>query len=516
MTSRRALLAALGGSALASGCALPGAQAPERRNPHDADTYVAINRLTWGVTVRDLERACSVGYGRYLQEQLHPPANARCPEAVQRRIDALSIQQVAAADLVSEMEDARKAADLLPVEEARKAAQDAYQKRLSQVSREAATRHLLRALYSEHQLLEHLTWFWFNHFNVHQYKLNLRVLVGDYEESALRPHALGRFSELLRAVARHPAMLRYLDNDQNAIGRLNENYAREFLELHTLGVDGGYVQADVQELARVLTGVGYTTASAAPAVRRELAGYYVRAGNFEFNPNRHDFGTKTLLARPVRARGLDELDEVVERVSAHPATARYVSRRLATFLLSDEPPADLVEQMASRFSSSGGKIAEAVAVLVSSKTFTTPPAEPEQGKFKDPMHFVVSALRLAYEDKVVLNTGPAQAWLNRLGEGLYNRPTPDGYPLTSAAWAGAGQMNARFEVARQIGSGGGLFKPEDPAEPAMPAFPQLQNELYFEDLRPRLGASTRSVLDRAASSSEWNALLLSSPEFMYR
>ncbi|WP_377157618.1 DUF1800 family protein [Roseateles sp. UC29_93] len=141
-------------------------------------------------------------------------------------------------------------------EEERVAARKAYQDAQGQAARETGERQLLRELYAEQQLLEQLSWFWFNHFNVHQGKRDIRLLLADYQDRALRPHALGSFRTMLGAVARHPAMLRYLDNDQNAVRAINENYARELLELHTLGVDGGYTQRDVQELARVLTGFG--------------------------------------------------------------------------------------------------------------------------------------------------------------------------------------------------------------------------------------------------------------------
>src|SRR3984893_5604528 len=136
------------------------------------------------------------------------------------------------------------------------AAQQAVQQAMNDIAKQAATRSILRALYAPDQLRERMSWFWFNHFNVHQYKANLRVLVGDYEDKAIRAHALGRFRDLLEATLRHPAMLRYLDNADNAAGHINENYAREIMELHTMGVCSGYTQKDVEELARVLTGVG--------------------------------------------------------------------------------------------------------------------------------------------------------------------------------------------------------------------------------------------------------------------
>jgi uncharacterized protein (DUF1800 family) len=311
-------------------------------------------------------------------------------------------------------------------------------------------------------------------------------------------------------------MLRYLDNEQNAAARLNENHARELLELHTLGVDGGYSQRDVQELARVLTGHGVNFTDKTPNVKREQTGLYVRQGLYEFNPSRHDFSDKTVLGRAVKGRGATELDEVLDVLAAHPSTATFVSRKLARHLLADEPPPALVTAMVAAWQRHDGRIAEVLGVLLRAPEFTAPAAVSE-AKFKDPMRYVVSAVRAAYGERVVLNTQPMQGWLNRLGQGLYNRQTPDGYPDTAAAWTGSGQIAVRLEIARAIGSGpAGLFKGEDAALQAeQPAFPQLARPLYWQVLRPMMAAGTRQALDGAATPQDWNTLYLSSPEFMY-
>jgi uncharacterized protein (DUF1800 family) len=481
-----------------------------------ADVYRCVNRLGWGATAKMVDHAMRTGYERFVDEQLKAHASGGMPTEVQAQIDALTIQKTPMHSLLQQVEALRKKGETLPTEDERKAAQKAYQQELSRLAREAATRHLLRAVYSEDQLFEHMTWFWFNHFNVHQYKGHIRAMLGDYEERAIRPHALGRFRDLLGAVTRHPAMLRYLDNEQNAANRINENHARELLELHTLGVDGGYQQRDVQELARVLTGFGSNVGGQKPNLRREWAGLYQQDGAFEFNPNRHDFGDKTVLGQTVRGRGAAELDEVLDWVAAHPSTARFVSRKMAQFFLSDDPPAVLVERMARRFQDSGGQVAATLRVLLLSPEFTATRATSAQ-KFKDPVHFVVSAVRASYEDKVILNTTPMQNWLNRMGEGLYNHQTPDGYPLSTASWASSGQLVTRFEIAKALGSGNaGLFKTDGPRPREQPGFPQLANALYYDTLRTVLGADTRGALDQAGSAQEWNALFLSSPEFMYR
>jgi uncharacterized protein (DUF1800 family) len=312
---------------------------------------------------------------------------------------------------------------------------------------------------------------------------------------------------------RHPAMLRYLDNEQNAVGHINENYARELMELHTLGVNGGYTQRDVQELARVLTGLGTNATDKTPNVRADLKAQYVRDGLFEFNPNRHDYSDKELLGRRIRGRGFLEIDEVADLLSRHPATAQFVSRKLAMYFVADDPPKSLVEPMAATFQRSDGDIAATLRTMFQSPEF----AASLGGKFKDPLHYVVSAVRFAYDGKPILNPLPMTNWLNRLGEPLYGRPTPDGYPLTQAAWASAGQMTARFEIARIIGnSSAGLFKPARPDAPEQPAFPQMATALYYEAVAQTLDPATRSGLEAAKSPQEWNTFLLASPEFMYR
>jgi uncharacterized protein (DUF1800 family) len=423
----------------------------------------------------------------------------------------MTISQSPLVDLVQKMEQQRKDSDAIKDDSEKKTAQQNYQNELNRLAREAATRHLLRALYSPAQVQEQMTWFWLNHFNVHLYKHNLRAMLGDYENSALRPHALGRFRDLLGAVTYHPAMLRYLDNEQNAAGRINENFARELMELHTMGVDGGYSQKDVQELARVLTGVGVNLNPGNTTVRKELARLYVRRGLFEFNPQRHDTAAKTLLGVPVAGEGLSEV--ALDLLARHPSTARFVSRKLATFWLSDTPPAALVDRMASTWKATDGNIAKVLETLFTAPEFANaPPA-----KFKDPLRYVVSSVRLAYDDKVVLNVGPMLNWINRMGEPLYGRQTPDGYPLVASGWDSAGQLTTRFEIAKAIGSGSaGLFKTEGPQPTEKPAFPQLANALYYQAIQTSLSPATRSALDQANSPQEWNTFLLAAPETMRR
>ncbi len=427
----------------------------------------------------------------------------------------MTIARVPVETLVREMDQQRQAADRLPNEgDAKPAARKAYQQAMNRLEQEAATRHLLRILYSPDPLREQMTWFWLNHFNVYARKADLRAMVGDYEDSALRPHVLGHFRDLLGAATTHPAMLRYLDNAQNAAGKINENHARELMELHTLGQGAGYSQRDVQELARVLTGVGIDRDGAEPKLPPKLQPFYVKRGLFEFNPRRHDFEPKQFLGEPIRARGLAELDEALDRLARHPATARFVSKKLAVWWLADEPPAALVDRMAQTFARTDGDIAQVLQTMFAAPEYQAAAA----GKFKDPMRYLTSALRLMQGDRVIVNMAPVLNALNRMGEPLYGRQTPDGYPLDGASWASAGQMATRFEIAKAIGTGQmPLFDaPGTPPQERRRGVPQIDNAAFQRDMAPKLSAATRNALGQAQGPQEWNTFLLSSPEFMKR
>ena len=480
-------------------------------NAHD---LALLDRLTWGINASSAEHLRALGAERWLQEQLHPPANTALPDTVKAQIEAMPDVHKLPFDIAVAFEQQAKSANQVADADQKKAAQQVYQGAMNDRARQAAARSILRALYAPDQLRERMIWFWFNHFNVHQYKANLRILVGDYEDRAIRPFALGKFGALLAATMHHPAMLRYLDNADNAVGHVNENYAREIMELHTMGVGSGYTQADVEALARILTGVGIDVKPEDPKLKPELQSQLVREGAFEFNPSRHDYGDKTFLGHTIKGRGLAEVDEALDILVHHPATAAHLSRQIATYFVADNPPDSLVQKMAQAFKTSDGDIAAVLATMVHAPEFS---ASLKPGsRFKDPVQYVLSAVRLAYDDKVIVNTSPIQSWLNRLGEGLFNHETPDGYALTSASWNGPGQMMVRFEIARQVGSGSsGLFKPDVPNAADQPAFPLIQNALYFNGLRQTLGPPTLAALDKAISPQDWNTLFLSSPEFMH-
>ncbi len=471
-----------------------------------------FNRVTWGATESGVAKLRAMGAERWLQWQLHPTAADVLPQAAQAQIDAMTISRQPMAALVSDLAAQDKVANQITDPTQKQAARQAYQQALNGLARETAARDILRDLYSPAQLRERMTWFWFNHFNVHQYKADIRETLPDYEDTAIRANALGRFGDLLLATSRHPAMLRYLDNAANAAGHINENYAREIMELHSMGVGSGYTQKDVEELARILTGVGIDDRPEDPKLKPELQGQLIRDGLFEFNPARHDYGDKLFLGHVIKGRGYAEVEEAISILASEPATARHISQELASYFVADQPPEALVRRMAQEFAQSNGDIPSVLLTMFHSPEF----AAAGTGKFKDPVRYTLSAVRLAYGDRVVLNTQPIQGWLNRMGEGLFNHDTPDGYSLLSTAWNGPGQLAMRFEIARQIGySPSGLFKPPVDGGVDQPGFPQLQNALFFSDTRHALTPATLAALDQAISPQEWNQLFLSSPEFMY-
>jgi len=286
------------------------------------------------------------------------------------------------------------------------------------------TRHaLLRAVYSRRQLREVMVEFWTDHFNIDISKGDCRWLKAADDRDVIRRHALGSFPELLRASALSPAVLWYLDgrvNRRRNDGEMpNENYARELLELHTLGVDGGYTQQDVMEIARCLT--GWT-------VRSEEAFY---KGRIEFRRDWHDDGAKTVLGQTIPAGGGErDLDRVLEIVARHPSTARHVAMKLCARFVSDDPPEEAVASTASAFAESGGDIRATLRSLLNSECFRNARGT----KLKRPFRYVASALRGTGADT---DGGPALLeYLNRMGHAPYQYPTPDGYPDERGPWLG--------------------------------------------------------------------------------
>ena len=458
----------------------------------------ALNRLAFGPRPGDVERVMRLGVDRWIELQLRPERieNRRTEQA----LAAFPLAQRSATDLLRTypppgalLVQARLRGDTIMT-----ARDSAELRRQAQRGREFVSDLLAakvaRATVSERQLEEVLTDFWENHFSVFIGKGQLRYYLPEYTQRAIRPHVLGSFRDLLGAVARSPAMLFYLDNVQSVAdstqptlsqmqrgrtrrgvgsGRrpvirrpgargqrpparldsarmamleqlqqrrprgLNENYARELLELHTLGVDGGYTQQDVINVARALTGW---------SVSPPRSG---RVG-FIFRPEAHDAGEKIVLGHKLRAgRGIEDGEEVLDILARHPSTARFIARKLAIRFVSDAPPEELVDRAAATFMKTNGNIREVVRTIVTSPEFFSRAAY--RSKIKSPFEVTVSALRAlgAQADPSSISAG----LVARLGQPLYGRQTPDGWPETGGEWMNTGAILNRINFGLMMATG---------------------------------------------------------------
>ncbi len=508
LPAQLAALAALGGMVR-----VPGARAEPAFSLAGPDR-VLINRLTWGMDGANVG-AFAAGRDAFVDRQFKA-GSAVFPAAVQKRMDAMMLSSASAEELAYGIRAEQLVIRDAPDGKAKQALRKTLQGRISQLQRETMERSLLRCLYSGHQLQERLTWFWCNHFSISIRKSPMmRALVADFEERAVRPHVFGRFEDMLMATVRHPAMLAYLDNARNRAGQINENYGRELMELHTLGVGGNYTQEDVTALTRTLTGLGLKLTEGETHVSRKHRQAYVSDGLFQFHPARHDDGDKTLLGRRIRAGGMDEVEAVIRLLARHPSTARHLSRKLATYFVSDEPPAAVVDAMASTYLHEDGNLSAVLRTMLEHRAFQESLLEED---FKDPIRYVLGGVRLLYSeaDPPVLNASLLVRWLGMLGEQPFARDTPDGYPIRRADWQGSGQMAARFDVARQMSAGPpALFHGEEPPEDDELRVPTAGKKLYESVLSRHARPATREALAKARNPREWNELWLASPDFMY-
>lgn len=302
---------------------------------------------------------------------------------------------------------------------------------------------ILRATWSNKQLEEVLVDFWYNHFNVFLEKGADRELVTAYERDAIRPHVLGKFKDMLLATAQSPAMLFYLDNWQSSGAQapargakqtrgLNENYGRELLELHTLGVDGGYSQQDVTEVARCFT--GWT-------LRRPGQGR-----DFFFNPRMHDRGEKHVLGKTLEPRGIAEGLQVLDILAHHPSTAHFIATKLATRFVADDPPPSLVSKMEKTFLASDGDLREVMKTMLAAPEFWEPARF--NGKLKSPLEFLVSALRASGDE--VKNPPSLNTLMTKMGQPLYRKAEPTGYSNRGADWMNSSSLLARMNFATSL------------------------------------------------------------------
>ena len=508
---RRTVLSVGAGAATAwlTGCATQGSGSLDRgssksgvepRSIGPVDSSLALhlhNRLGYGARPGDIEKMKAIGAGPWIAAQLEPASIAQ-PADLVASLDAMPVLQERHAPTLETY--ARRQADALSpalTESQRAAAQAELTALVQRVQGQARQARLMRAATSNRQLEEVLVEFWFNHFNVFAGKETVRVTAGFYEAEAIRPHVLGRFRDLLGATARHPAMLNYLDNWQSVASGFalprgtplppgfvmprgpNENYARELLELHTLGVDGGYTQADVSELARVFTGWSFDRRNPGPT------------DAFRFYAARHDSGPKRLLGTQVPGSGQQQGEWALDLLARHPATARHISRKLAASFVSDEPPPALVERLAARYSQTDGDLREVMRTLIFSPEFLDPSMR--GAKFKTPYQYTVSAVRacaMPLGDPRQLAGAVA-----RMGMPIFLCPTPDGWRDSREAWLNPEGLRQRAEFGIRLGGQTGAA--------------------LTDTLSASLSAGAQSVM-AGLPPKERVSMALASPDFMRR
>ena len=506
--------------------------------PDAATAEHVLNRLAFGPRPGDVARLQRIGLRAYLDEQLRPSAGETT--AVSSRLAAFTTLSLDSRAIAERFEipalqaaAARKGSgqagagpDATDRGTTRQAGVDAPNLPML----ELAQAKLLRAVYSDAQLQEVLTDFWFNHFNVDARKGPTRFMLTEYERDAIRPHVLGRFRDLLEATAKSPAMLFYLDNwmsadpsgphldqlrpalrrrlerdgaraPQRGAGQqsrlqqqiaqrtsgLNENYARELLELHTLGVDGGYTQKDVTEVARAFT--GWT-------IDRPRAG-----GGFHFVAALHDDGEKAVLGHRIQAGGGERDGEaVLDILAAHPSTARFIALKLARRFVSDTPPESLVTRLADTFRTSHGDLGAVMRTMLTSKEFLAPAAR--QAKVKTPLEFVVSALRVTGAE--IGDARGLVGTVRQLGMPLYQCQPPTGYGDTADTWVNTGALVNRMNAALALASGQVRGVHVSAAIDVGHLLPESASEL------------TRQTVARAQTPQQAIALTLGAPEFQKR
>jgi len=360
--------------------------------------------------------------------------------------------------------------------------------------RAEALARLQRAVLADCGFSERLVAFWSNHFCISANKGELaRMWAGSFEREAIRPHVLGRFADMLKAVEQHPAMLFFLDNQQslgpdsragqNRKRGLNENLAREIMELHTLGVGGGYTQEDVTSLARIIT--GWTFAG--------RQGQLGAPGSFVFNANAHQPGPQALLGKTYEAGGISQGEAALADIARHPSTAKFITTKFARHFVADDPPPALVARLQDTFTKTDGDLKALTLALVDSDEAWAAPLT----KMRSPYEFLVAAGRL--QARVPDDPGPYLNGLNVLGQPLWSPAGPNGFPDTNAAWAAPEGMKLRLDLSAQLASRiGNTIDPRDLLELAV---------------ADAASADTRRTIEHAESRQQAMALLLMSPEF---
>jgi uncharacterized protein (DUF1800 family) len=430
--------------------------------PSDLADWHFLSRTTFGPRPQDVERVKQLGIKGMLDEQLHPETID--DSEVEQKIASLPTLTMSPAELMEDFPAPKQAKKLEQKQErmeapagnfpdqnamAKPAAPAMSSKEVDgprRILMELGREQLWRAAYSQRQLQEVMVQFWMNHFNIYAGKGVDKWLMTSFEHDAIRPHALGNFHDLLAATAQSPAMLFYLDNwlsvAPNAAVRpggkgerrgLNENYARELMELHTLGVDGGYTQQDVHEVARCFT--GWTIDGPR------------QGGGFIFRPRLHDDGEKTVLGNRIASGGgVDDAKQVLHILAAHPSTAQFISVKLCRHFIADNPPQSIVDHTAKTFAKSHGDLRTVLKELLTSREFNSEGAF--RAKVKSPFELVASSLRsLSAETNA---DAPLMGQIMRMGQPLFQYQAPTGFPDRANGWINSGTLLARMNFSMAL------------------------------------------------------------------
>jgi uncharacterized protein (DUF1800 family) len=485
-----------------------------------AATAIALNRFGLGARPRDSD----IGKPAFfLRDQLtrfeaRPAALAAQPSRAEiaasyqeyrmdrreRRQDKRADAEAMKADADMSMDDSGKSVPQQQQEKLRNALRQTYMR--------AVEARLETALASDAGFAERLVHFWSNHFAVSVDKQTAIGFAGDFEFTAIRPNIMGKFSELLVSAATHPAMLLYLDQAQSigpnsqlaarvAARRnrelgLNENLAREILELHTLGVRSVYTQADVTEFARALT--GFTVGGIARGPMQRALGQNGNQGDTQFFAGVHEPGTRTLLGKSYPQNGKMQAGAIFADLAVHPATAKHIATKLARHFVADNPPVSLVTRLEKAFLQSGGDLPTVYGALIDAPEAWVP----QQAKFKSPWEWVVSSQRALNIRELPGNNRQTAQMLNQLGQPTWRPGSPAGYADTTENWAGGAALMRRVEIASRI---------------AQRSANRVDARMLAPQIMPgQLGKTTRESIARAESPSQGLALMLLSPEFLRR
>lgn len=449
--------------------------AVRRLTEKEATSHV-LNRLAFGPRPGDVAYVSSLGWKNWVDEQLRP-------EAINDYLADSTIRKQCPSLALSLAELQQIGTD---------------EKRVAKLKDELVASTIWRAAYGRRQLQEAVVDFWRNHFNVYFDKVPL--LASHYETHVLRKHAFGKFEDLLLATARHPAMLVYLDNHVSRVGRLNENYARELMELHTVGVDNGYTQQDVVELARVLT--GWTCG-------KRGDGEY----GFVFRSEMHDSGSASVMGLHVDGAGGEaDGERTIRHLANHPNTARFISRKLCVRFIDDHPSDALVERIAETFLATGGDLREVYRAIANSPEFLG--ARHYRSKFKTPFEFVVSVLRTTGAE--IESTERLAKELEIMGQPVYGCLEPTGYYDEAEAWLDPGVMVYRWNVAIALvlGNLDGVKVGNEFTEEVLQATQETRTKKILEHVLPAVSdTATKKLLLDTGDIREMVALALGSAAY---